>query len=663
MVLHTEETTFEQFREAWVEDIEALESSVDKGREFAVKLASDWLDVDPDSDEFNYTDGSGDGGIDVAYLHQGKYESDEGEQGRYESDEGEQGEAQGNTWYLFQCKYGTAGHVQGMVSTELTKMFGTITGSREVSQVAGSTVEKIRNFVGSSGTDKDRLVMVIGTVDPLKKGELEFIDDARQRFAKELKPSGPSLDIEAVSLKTVHDQIRMRSSQRVRVNLTGNFAPLNLEGAWIGRVSIKAMYDMLKGYRLVTGELDRIFDKNVRRWLGMGKNRKVGFGIAETIREQPQNLGVYNNGVTFVCSSFERGEGGRTRETLVDPYIVNGCQTTRTLFEVVDTVEGSGGSGRSSQPGRSYSDCYLVVKVVETNDPDHLTNITKYTNTQNAVRDSDLVAVDRYYNGWKDELEAKHDMYLEIQRGGWESRRAYEKARPRLQPRLTEGGAVPVKANDIIKVYGAGWLGYPGTACRRTADFIPGSVGDKSVFGQIRQLADNNRFGADDLRAGQAVYLAGKQLGFGARGAGVERAMTRYMFYYAFIEMVRAIGSPGRDPASLPHEEVTRHVLALEQHPDEFADLAKISAQSVTDYTAGATDTPPYMLDKAFIDTGNWEGVVKSNRMDIKKMRDEVPGFRHEIDKKIEFMRMPIPMAGGPPIIEQYRELLGVGQG
>lgn len=653
MVLHTEETTFEEFRTAWVEEIDAMESSVDKGREFAIRLASQWLDVDEDSDEFHYTDGSGDGGVDVAYLHVGANEFDD--------ELGDERDAQGDTWYVFQCKYGTAGTVHGMVRVELRKMFGTITGERDVSRWSGSTVEKIRNFVGHRGTSKDRLVLVIGTVDPLGHGELAQLDAVRREFAESLNSTGPSLDVEAVSLKTVHDEIQKRSSKNVRVNLRGNFSPLNSGGAWIGRVSIKAMYDMLVEYRTETGELDRIYDKNVRRWLGMGKHRKVGFGIAETIRKEPENLGVYNNGVTFVCSSFDDREDrrGRGRETLVDPYIVNGCQTTRTLFEVVDRVEGAGGTGKSISPGRSYSDCYLVVKVVETNDPDHLTDITRYTNTQNAVRDSDLVSVDKDYNRWKQELELQHGMYLEIQRGGWESRRAYEKARPGLQPRLTGGGAVPVKANDIIKVFGAGWLGYPGTACRRSADFIPGPVGDNSVFGRIRQLAEDGDFGADDFRAGQAVFLAGKRLGFGARGAGLARAKTRYMFYYVFIELIRAISSSGSDPSCLPTKDVTSYVLALEQHPDDFNELATIAADAVTDYAEGTTGIPPHTLDKAYKDIGDWDSIVGSNRVDLENIRDEVPGFLEAIQQTIKVMRMP---RGGPPIINRYLELLAVVQ-
>lgn len=651
MVLHTEQSTYDEFRESWVQDIESLESTVDKGREFAIKLASHWLDVEPDSDEFHYTDGSGDGGIDVAYLHRGTSNTD-----------GAVGvDAQGDTWYVFQCKYGAAGLVRGFVRTELRKMFETITGHGDVSRPAESTVGKIRNFVNRYGSKDDRLVLVIGTVGPLKQEELESIDEARRDFADQLGGTGPSLDIDAVSIKTLHDELQRTSSKAVRVHLNGVFQQLNAEGAWIGRVSIKAMYDMLLEYRRETGELDRIYDKNVRRWLGMGKHRKVGFGIAETIRDAPENLGIYNNGVTFVCSGFEKPAGNRRGRTLVDPYIVNGCQTTRTLFQVVDQVLGAGGSKKRTLPGKSYSDCYFVAKVVETADPKRLIDITRYTNTQNAVREADLIATDANYNDWKQELETKHGMYLEIQRGGWDSRRAYEKARPRVQPRLTGGGALPVKANDIIKVFSAGWLGYAGTAGRRNDDFLPGPEGYRSAFGEIKRLADEGRFGADDFKAGQAVFLAGKRLGFGARRQGIERATTRHVFYYVFIELIRAISSSGRTPASLPTEEVTRHVLTLEQHADQFAGLADIAAQTVTDYTRGTSDTAPYMLDKAFRDTENWEGMVKSHRMDAKNIAREVPRFRQAIDNRIAAMQMS--MGVDPSIFDQYRELLGVGNG
>ena len=41
---------------------------LEKGRRFASKLITQWLGITTDDDDFVICDGSGDGGIDVAYL-------------------------------------------------------------------------------------------------------------------------------------------------------------------------------------------------------------------------------------------------------------------------------------------------------------------------------------------------------------------------------------------------------------------------------------------------------------------------------------------------------------------------------------------------------------------------------------------------------------------
>ncbi len=41
---------------------------------------------------------------------------------------------------------------------------------------------------------------------------------------------------------------------------------------------------------------------------------------------------LYNNGITLIVKDFERGRGNK--HMLTAPYVVNGCQTTRTIWEV-----------------------------------------------------------------------------------------------------------------------------------------------------------------------------------------------------------------------------------------------------------------------------------------------------------------------------------------
>ena len=318
MVLAADESTFEEFKTSWLEAIENEESTTAKGRAFALKLASDWLEVDPDSDAFHHIDGSGDLGIDIAYLHEGWSEADE------ESDE----QTAGDTWYLFQCKFGTAGAGARMVRDELRKMFEAITGNSASSATAATTLTKIRNFVQHHGAPEDRVVLIIGTAESLTDQQLKVLDATRSEIAGKLRERGPTLEVVAVSVQSVHEAIRRRSEKPVQVALAGKFWAMDETGddddAWIGSVSIKAMYDMLLDYRKLTGELDQIYDKNVRRWLGYGHHRKVNYGIRKTIETAPNKLGIYNNGVTLVCSDFKnRRQKGRGRTwTLYNPYVV-----------------------------------------------------------------------------------------------------------------------------------------------------------------------------------------------------------------------------------------------------------------------------------------------------------------------------------------------------
>ena len=60
--------TFDQFSNQWLAEItEGNPSTVELGHRFARKLIVQWLDLDESTGELIYCDGSGDGGIDVAY--------------------------------------------------------------------------------------------------------------------------------------------------------------------------------------------------------------------------------------------------------------------------------------------------------------------------------------------------------------------------------------------------------------------------------------------------------------------------------------------------------------------------------------------------------------------------------------------------------------------
>ena len=122
------------------------------------------------------------------------------------------------------------------------------------------------------------------------------------------------------------------TSERWKSELSHSAAALVASGPslLVGSTSLTKLYEFLKGYRNRTQDLDQLYEKNVRCFLGArGKVNKV---MQETLRSAPEQFGLYNNGITIVVTDFETAGEGNFH--LVDPYIVNGCQTTRTVWEV-----------------------------------------------------------------------------------------------------------------------------------------------------------------------------------------------------------------------------------------------------------------------------------------------------------------------------------------
>jgi len=67
--------TFEAFEKEWLTEVKAgSPNTIELGRRFSQKLISQWLDFAEDiesPDDIVYCDGTGDGGIDIAYLQRG----------------------------------------------------------------------------------------------------------------------------------------------------------------------------------------------------------------------------------------------------------------------------------------------------------------------------------------------------------------------------------------------------------------------------------------------------------------------------------------------------------------------------------------------------------------------------------------------------------------
>lgn len=323
---------FDQFCKEWLSEIESQKTTVQRGRRFCLKLMAHRFDLDEEAEDLPdgmfYCDGSADGGIDLAYL-----------------DVHEQGDPDGgDTWYLVQSKYGTAFQGSNTILTEGRKVIETITGQRRerLSSLSGEVLARITEFQ-KQASDRDRLVLLFATVDELTEAQKRAIDDVRAIGRARWKNT---FEVEHVSLQSVYEaETAPDVTNQLSLTLNCSLAASG-DHLLVGTVALNNLYEFLRSYRAKTQEIDRIFERNVRRFLG--SRGKVNKNIESTLNDTPERFGLFNNGITFVVTDFTP-EAGAVR--LINPHIVNGCQTTRSVWNVFERKLNSGGTAPSARPG------------------------------------------------------------------------------------------------------------------------------------------------------------------------------------------------------------------------------------------------------------------------------------------------------------------------
>lgn len=568
------EVSFEAFCENWLEEVRAgSPSTIELGRRFSQKLVAQWLDAGDTSVDLVYCDGAGDGGIDVAILDRGD------EQGE-ESDS----EAQGHTWYLVQSKYGRAFQGVDTLLHEGQKVIDTLDGRRpNLSSLAEGLLARITNF-RAQASERDRITLVFATQQPLDEAQRRVLGDLRAMGRGRL---GTIFDVEAISLETIHLRLREAAAEEARRRLTvpmvADLVPSGND-LLVGSVSLMELYRFLKAYRDATDDLDRLYEKNVRRFLG-GRG-KVNKAMLATLRDAPERFGLYNNGITIVVADYEPTDGA---VKLIEPFVVNGCQTTKTIWEVFHQRLDAGGTGADPEldawRDRATSGV-VVTKVVKVGASGEalLQAITRYTNSQNAVRERDFLALTGDFRSWQQELASRWNLYLEIQRGGWDSQRAYQKQNP-----ATKQFRDSANAADLVKVYGAGWLGEAGVAFGKNPPFLPnGSIFKRIV--NVEGVEEGEPFGATDLYAAYLLQQVANKLDFGRGAAKATRRQTRFMFYMVIIDLLKDTMS--RSNHSTAHRKVSAALISLNKPENAGAAglLYDQAAEVIDSYFTQGTD-------------------------------------------------------------------------
>lgn len=130
---------------------------------------------------------------------------------------------------------------------------------------------------------------------------------------------------------------------------------------------------------------DRLLERNIRRYLGMHRNR-VNTAIYDTLKDfdKRKNFYFYNNGITMICTKFRHNalQGKDYQLKLNGIQIINGGQTCKTIQETLNHPD----------LFANYDDTYVLLRLYELAEDDQsfVQDITYATNSQNPVDLRDL---------------------------------------------------------------------------------------------------------------------------------------------------------------------------------------------------------------------------------------------------------------------------------
>lgn len=318
------------------------------------------------------TDGSKDGGIDLIY---------------FDSNE--------RTLYLVQTKW----HHDGHGSIELGDALKFLEG---VKKVLDNDVEELNEKIKSRKLDIEQAIF-----------------DANAKFVLVIAHTGQEDLNEEVSRPVnsyVESQNDTSEIMSVRVLKQGDLhkavaagvagAPISVEVQVNGWGQIRsphfAIYGQVCAADIATWIEEngpRLFESNLRQFLG---NSVVNQDIVRTLVERPEEFWYYNNGITAVATEVKKKPlGGSSTESGIFECsgfsVVNGAQTVGAIHAA------------SRTNAESVARAMVPVRVISSanSETGFSLQVTKCTNTQNAIEKRDFVALD------SEQERIRQELYIE----------------------------------------------------------------------------------------------------------------------------------------------------------------------------------------------------------------------------------------------------------
>jgi hypothetical protein len=184
--------------------------------------------------------------------------------------------------------------------------------------------------------------------------------------------------------KNIVDSLQSKKGINETIQLAGKSIQedFNFKRVLVGKINVVELAKLFDKHG------DNLLDQNIRKYLGLSKNR-VNAAIRDTlISDKRDNFYFYNNGITMICNKFSyNGLQADNWIVKVDNLqIINGGQSCKTILYTI-----------KDNPAIDYTNSYVLIRLYELPDDgidSLITDVTIATNSQNPVDLRDLRAND-----------------------------------------------------------------------------------------------------------------------------------------------------------------------------------------------------------------------------------------------------------------------------
>ncbi len=384
--------------------------------------------------------------------------------------------------------------------------FGT---SHSTSQVA-IFKDKIKTLLATPPDKIERtdIAEIIQKFKDAKVRHLIYVTDQEVSGTREdIELGGIPIDFRVVGIDGICEAVW----ERIKEPAKDQWADLKVETNILYQNWYIAVVKLNELGRFVDATEDYIFESNIRQFLRW--RSKVNRGIRVTLQKQPGKFFYYNNGITIVAEGITPQDTNTL--SLYCPQIVNGAQTSNAVHDAWkrdNKIEG-----------------HILVTIIK-GTVEEIEPITRYRNSQNAVRGKDLLALSDFHKALLLQfLELGY--HYEIQSGKFDSLKASDKARYKGNMeynRYLEGikGPYSIPSKDAMQSFLAGIIQHPTDAFGRPSDYLPNGSKYDSAFSDT--LANDYRL---FLFPWLVKEFAKNKLGYGKKAEGAKKRAT---FFYVF---------------------------------------------------------------------------------------------------------------------------------